>query len=268
MVFAVGVVGISKTSGHLEWASTMTRNEVPLKGPAKSRCSRCHGFTGQVQGCTCKGAGACVLGMRCKFWRCFQCPCPPYIAAGQTLHSGTPRMISIQFLQDVELMFTVAQKYTKRVFEIRVPQSPCQLRLNRHSQKWNLRVLFTVRLVRWLIGVCGHRTALCGDWPACVVTDRRVRSPNRPVRSLIGMCGHQTALCGHRSACAVTEQPWHDWKRACVRIHPHGLRLDRIVRKILAKLGGGESSDSGMYSHNSSVCPRLTAIGRWSLCKY
>ena len=36
MVFAVVVLDISNTSGRFEWASTMTRNEVPIKGPAKS----------------------------------------------------------------------------------------------------------------------------------------------------------------------------------------------------------------------------------------
>jgi len=35
MVFAAVVVDISNTSGHSEWASTMTRNGVLMKEPAK-----------------------------------------------------------------------------------------------------------------------------------------------------------------------------------------------------------------------------------------
>ena len=61
----------------------------------------------------------------------------------------------------------------------------------------------------YMVYVCGHRSACAVTEPPCAVTDRRVRSPNRPVRSPIGVCGHRTALCGHRSACAVTEPPLH-----------------------------------------------------------
>ena len=60
-VFDVDVVVISKTSGHLEWASMMTKNEVPIKRPAKSRCSLCHGLAGQVHGCDGARGGACLV---------------------------------------------------------------------------------------------------------------------------------------------------------------------------------------------------------------
>ena len=58
---AVDVVVFSKTSGHLEWASMMTKNEVPIKGPAKSRCSLCHGLAGHVHGSDGAHGGACLL---------------------------------------------------------------------------------------------------------------------------------------------------------------------------------------------------------------
>ena len=38
------------TSGHLENASTATRNMDPWKGPAKSKWTLCHGFDGHTHG--------------------------------------------------------------------------------------------------------------------------------------------------------------------------------------------------------------------------
>ena len=51
-VLVVEVQFISKTLGHFEWASTMTRNDLPKNGPANSIWTRCHGFVGQVHGCS------------------------------------------------------------------------------------------------------------------------------------------------------------------------------------------------------------------------
>ena len=36
MVCEVVVLDILNTSGHLEWVSTTTKNDVPMNGPAKS----------------------------------------------------------------------------------------------------------------------------------------------------------------------------------------------------------------------------------------
>ena len=41
---------IGTTSGHLLWASTTIRNILSRYGPAKSMCSRRHGFDGHSQG--------------------------------------------------------------------------------------------------------------------------------------------------------------------------------------------------------------------------
>ena len=60
MVFAADVVGISNTSGHLECASTTTKNVFPRNGPAKSIWMRCHGLCGHVHGCSAAGGGECL----------------------------------------------------------------------------------------------------------------------------------------------------------------------------------------------------------------
>ena len=39
----------------------MTNKEVPIKGPAKSRCSLCHGLAGQVHECDGARGGACLV---------------------------------------------------------------------------------------------------------------------------------------------------------------------------------------------------------------
>ena len=39
----------------------------------------------------------------------------------------------------------------------------------------------------------------------CAVSDHCVQSPNCPVRWVITVCGHRTALCGEWSPCAVTK---------------------------------------------------------------
>ena len=36
------VADIESTSGHFEWASTMMKNILPMKGPAKSTCTLFH----------------------------------------------------------------------------------------------------------------------------------------------------------------------------------------------------------------------------------
>ena len=58
MVWIAEVVVISNILGHLEWASTTTRNDFPRKGPAKSIWMRCQGFVGHVHGCKGAGGGA------------------------------------------------------------------------------------------------------------------------------------------------------------------------------------------------------------------
>ena len=61
MVLVVEVTDISKTSGHLECTSTITRNCVPMNGPAKLMCIRCQGLVGHVQGCSGALGGACLF---------------------------------------------------------------------------------------------------------------------------------------------------------------------------------------------------------------
>ena len=53
------VVFISTTSGHFEWASTSTKNILPLNGLAKSTYIRCHGRNGHTHGWS--GATAGIL---------------------------------------------------------------------------------------------------------------------------------------------------------------------------------------------------------------
>ena len=84
IVFVVVVVDISNTSGHLECESTMTRNDVPMNGPAKSIQMRCQGFSGQVHGCKVAGVGA-------------------FLFCWHDVHVLV--MISVQLLQDVRLKF-------------------------------------------------------------------------------------------------------------------------------------------------------------------
>ena len=61
MVLPVFVFFISKTSGHFEYASTTTRNDVPWNGPARSMWICGQGLAGHVQGCN----GACLC---CWHW--------------------------------------------------------------------------------------------------------------------------------------------------------------------------------------------------------
>ena len=53
----VEVADILKNIGHLECASTISRNCVPKNCPAKSMCIHSQGFVGHVQG----GSGGLVL---------------------------------------------------------------------------------------------------------------------------------------------------------------------------------------------------------------
>ena len=61
MVLAVVVVEISNTSGHFEWASTMTIKDVPMNGLAKSMWMLCHGFVGHVHGWRGARGGKCLF---------------------------------------------------------------------------------------------------------------------------------------------------------------------------------------------------------------
>ena len=67
IVFDVVVWAISKNSGHFEWASIARKNILFRNGPAKSMCTCCQGFAGQVQGCKGANGGACFTD-----WHCWQ----------------------------------------------------------------------------------------------------------------------------------------------------------------------------------------------------
>ena len=51
MVFSDVIDFIIKTSGHLEFASIMTKNILFINGPRKSTCTHSHGEVGHSHGC-------------------------------------------------------------------------------------------------------------------------------------------------------------------------------------------------------------------------